>query len=218
MLPTSAQQAIKAALNSHWEDAIAYNLATLEDNPSDTDALNRLATAYLKLNQPKLAEATYQKVLRLDHYNLIAKKNLDKIAAFKSVPTHPSPSPILATAPTFLEEPGKTKIVKLIKIADTNIIHSLTPGQLVKLASKAHTIAVTTLHQTYIGSLPDDLAHRLLKFIKAGNKYQTVIRTAQPANLQIFIRETYRSKRFLATPSFSLNRPSEPPHSPTRLA
>ena len=199
MLSPAVNQAIQAALQGRWEEAVEYNLNVLETSPQDIDALNRLAKAYKEVGKLSLAKKIYQQVLALDRYNTIAQKNLDKLASTKT------PSSSLnhtVTSSAFLEEPGKTKTVKLTKIADTQILNNLTSAQPVNLVVKIHTIIVTTTDHTYLGTLPDDLTHRLIRFIKAGNKYTAIVRTAQTGNLTILIRELSRSKRLLHTPSF----------------
>ena len=198
--PTAAQPAIKAALHGHWEEAVEHNLAILDAHPQDIDALNRLAKAYTELGQLKKASLTYQKVLQLDRYNQIAQKNLPKLQALKFSPTftHPGHS---HQANVFIEEPGKTKTVNLIKVTNTKLINQLSPGQPVSLIPKTHTVSIITPDGTYIGALPDDLSRHLIKLIRLGNKYQAVVRLAQKNTLQILIQETFRSKRSHQAPS-----------------
>jgi len=193
-------QAIKAALNRSWEEAVEYNLAILQVQPDDIEALNRLARAYTEIGQGKSAQTTYKKVLRLDRYNTIAKKNLDKLTSspLPSGSASPPPQPQL-----FLEEPGKTKSVNLIKVTEAKFINHLTPGDEVCLTPKTRTIAITTKSNHYLGCLPDDLSHRLLKLLRLGNKYTALVRGVGKNSLSIIIRETARSKR-ASGPSFPL--------------
>lgn len=196
MLSPLAQQAIKAALEGHWEEAIEYNQALLATNPYDIDSLNRLARAYAKTGQIKSAKATYQTVLKFDRYNPIAKKSLEKLALASPQ------SNSLPPATLFIEEPGKTKTVKLTRVTNAKTLSSLTAGEPVFLAAKKHSVTITTQSGLYLGVLPDDLSHRLTKLIRSGNKYSAVVRTAAKGELAVFIQETWRSKRLRQTPSF----------------
>ncbi|MBI4035195.1 MAG: hypothetical protein HY381_02255 [Candidatus Chisholmbacteria bacterium] len=200
MLISTAHQAIKAALQGHWEEAVEHNLTILETDPDDIDALNRLARAYFELRQTKLAKTTYQKVIRLDRYNPIARKNLDKLTFTPKLKNLSSPTPPSQTL--FIEEPGKTKTASLVRVTNAKILNSLTPGTPTLLVPKSHTISVTTLDKLYLGALPDDLSHRLIKLIKAGNKYTSTIRTVHKNHISIFLQETFRHHRLRHTPSF----------------
>ncbi len=76
MSPDLTTQAVSAALNNHWPEAIKLNLTLLKENPENVEALNRLARAYKENGEIKLSQKTYRKVLTLDHFNPIAQKNL----------------------------------------------------------------------------------------------------------------------------------------------
>ena len=176
-----------------------YNLATLEQDNQNIEALNRLARAYAELNQIKQAKKLYKQVLELDRYNAIAKKNLDKLDL-----TNRQFIPHLATDPhLFLEEPGKTKSVHLIKTSEAKLLNHLAAGETVLLTPKTRTIAVHTAQNQHLGYLPDDLSHRLIKLMRLGNKFTAIVRGSGKNSLNILIRETFRSKRSSA-PSFSL--------------
>src|SRR3989338_5169940 len=88
-MPTStvsySTQAINAALFNNWKEAIKYNEEILDKNPKDLDALNRLAYAHLQLGKLKEAKKLFKRVITLDSYNQIAKKNLLKIGSCKSL-------------------------------------------------------------------------------------------------------------------------------------
>ena len=212
-------QAIKAALANSWEEAIEYNLKIISHDSHNIDALNRLTQAYTELGKVNLAKATANKVLQLDHYNPIAKKNLHRLTAparqslalqaLAGGPPGSIPLPSTINPQLFLEEPGKTKSVSLTKVTESPLLRRLTPGQVVALTPKARTITVSTPTGGYLGSLPDDLSHRLIKLIRLGNHYTALVRSIGPRDLAVMIQETSRSKRVLV-PSFP-----PPPHSPT---
>ncbi len=192
------EMAIQAALQGNWEEAIGLNLSLLNQDDSNIEALNRLGHAYIKLSQFTKAKTTYKKVLNIDRFNPIAKRNIKNIKSKASTPNIPqilssSPSPTVIS--NFLEEPGKTKTTQLVRLADLTTISSLNIGQKLILDPRKRAVAVKSTDNTYIGTLPDDLSFRLGKLIKAGNKYQAFIRSNQSNLVQIFIRETKKSKR-----------------------
>lgn len=180
-----AQKAIYAALNNQWDQAVKTNLLILQVEPEDVDALNRIARAYYELGNIIKAKQASQKVLKIDPFNGIAIKCIKKWQKPKirqdGNTSHPIPL-------AFLEEPGRTKIVKLIHLGDAKIIANLDCGDEVSLIPHSHSVSVITFEGKYIGKLPDDLAVRLINLMKNGSKYQTLIKSTQVDDVKIFIR------------------------------
>jgi tetratricopeptide (TPR) repeat protein len=195
-----AQKAIAEALHGKWKEAISLNKQVLEDNPKDIDALNRLARAHFEVGEIKKARATAEKVLKLDPFNTIAAKALVK---WKGIKKTTSPTSDIVSSSSFLEEPGKTKIVTLLCLGDKELIGKLYSGDEVKLAPHGHRVSVVTLEGKYVGRLPDDLSARLKNMIGLGNKYQTFIKSIETDFIKVFIRETFRCDKLADTPSFT---------------
>jgi len=200
----SVNDAINAALSSDWEKAISTNEAILKEFKEDVETLNRLAYAYSQIDKFEKARKIYRKVLLIDRYNLIAKKNLEKIISlasstkFKNIPRIKTK----LSAGHFIEEPGKTKTITLINIAPVAILSRMRIGDPVVLNAKKHSIEVRDQNKIYLGALPDDLAFRLLRFLKAGNSYLSCIKNLQKKSISIFIREIERGKRLQGQPTF----------------
>ena len=57
----------------------------------------------------------------------------------------------------------------------------------------------------FIGRLPDDLSARIIKLSKAGNTYNSIIRSSTPTQVKIFIREVTRGKNIKDIPSFPVS-------------
>lgn len=193
-----AQKAIQAAISGNWELAEKLNRQILKDTPHDVEALNRLARASGELGRIKEAQKAYQKVLSLDRFNTIATRGLERLKVRKArekiipqtVETH------------FLEEPGKTKTVSLIHLGGEKVLAQLNTGEEVRLVPGSHRISVQTVGSLYIGRLPDDLSARLLKLIRGGNNYQALVKSAEPGQVRIFLREVARAKEFANLSSF----------------
>src|SRR3990167_6648554 len=108
-------QAIQTALTGDWEKAISINKLLIKENPTDIDALNRLAFAFSILGRTKDAVSTYQKVLKIDSLNPLALQNLKRIGDLKTIKNNNrknSATSLMYVNNMFIEEQGKTKIVE----------------------------------------------------------------------------------------------------------
>lgn len=203
-----AEQAIDAALNSNWELALKLNKQIIKVDPLNVDALNRLARAYLESGKCTLARKYYSEVTKIDPYNPIAIKNLKIIKSFKPngiiheteqaqpcLPNKLSPS-------MFLQEPGKSKMVNLLNVAEPQKLSQAFCGMKVEMAIKNRKITVVDVNGNYLGVLPDDVSHHLTRLFKGGNKYELFIKSIRVNSLSVIIRETFRSKKFKNQPSF----------------
>jgi hypothetical protein len=205
-----SQSAVKAALEGRWKDAIAANLALLKENPKDTETLNRLARAYLETGLKTKSLEIYQKVLKIDKFNTIAQKNIFLLKNTKIVRSSVRPGNTYQP-PVFLEEPGVTKNVSLVRLGDPQVLAKFHPADEVKIVSRQHTVCVVGMSNEYIGRLPDDLASRMRDFLAGGNTYSSWIRSIdfpidkkQPISVKVFIREEKRAPQFKFIPSFPL--------------
>jgi tetratricopeptide (TPR) repeat protein len=196
-------QAISTALNGDWEKAIKLNKQLLKDDPKDVEALNRIALAYIVLGKSTNARSMYRKVLEIDPLNSIALKNLKKIKPDgKKNKEENGNNFVIQVNNIFLEETGKTKIVDLINLAQSEVLSKLKTGQAVNLSIKRLKIFVHGESNNYIGVLPDDIGKRLIKFIKGGSRYEAFVKSAKHNGVSIFIRELKRASRFREIPSF----------------
>ena len=199
MVKNLINQAVNAAINQDWQQAINVNLEILELFPDHIPTLNRLAKAYKEIGQIQRALDTYQQTLSIDRYNIIARKNLSQLE-IKSDNHIRSNKKINAD---FIEEPGKTKTIPLTRLGDPALIRNLEPGQIVKLTLKKHNICVTTEDDQHIGALTDDIAYQLKDFLSAGNQYQAIVKCASNNKIHIFIRETLRVDKYKHIPTFA---------------
>lgn len=199
-MDTSASQtAISLALSGNWSEALKVNLEIILDSPEDIDAINRVARAYWELGKISESREATNKVLEIDPVNPIALKCLEKCKSGESHTSHFSGP---ASTETFLEEPGKTKLVTLLNLGDDKIFADLDPGQEVRLFSHAHKVSINTLDGKYIGRLPDDLAARLRNLIKTGYKYQVLMKSVDPKEIKVFVRELEKGPKATGLTSF----------------
>ena len=200
MTPLKAQ-AIQTALMGDWQNAVTLNQTLLEENPDDIDTLNRLAFALGSLGNIKEARDIYQKVLTLDMQNPIALRNLKRLSgAIGGKPQNGVASIPLTNV--FIEEPGKTKVIELINVADKKALVTLRAGETLMISVKRMKIFLLDSQKNYVGMLPDDISKRLIEFINGGNAYEAFVKTVDH-KVVVFIRETRRSTKFKNQPSFA---------------
>ncbi len=196
--------AVDAALSCQWEAALELNKKLLKLETASTVCLNRMAKAYFELGKYSNAKKCYQDTLKLDPYNIIAQKNLKKVSAFKKDDGENRTNGVVMTiSPSlFLEEPGTTRSFNLVKVAEPQRLLVLSPGAMVHLVTKNRGVSVTDLNNQYLGALPDDIAHHILRLVKGGNKFQAYVRAIKPNGVTILIKEIFRSKKHKNQASF----------------
>lgn len=201
--------AVAAAIRCDWACAKALNQKILSQNPQDVDCLNRLGKALLELGENPKAITIFRKVLKIDKYNSIAQKNLDRATAShnskkartgEAKPASLTPNNPLIT--NFLEEPGKTKLVPLVNVAPASALLKLSYGDAINLSPRRHTVLIEDKSNNYIGAIPDDLGHRLSVLIAAGNRYDGLVKSISKNSVVVLLREISRTKKFHNTPSF----------------
>lgn len=202
-LETLARIATTAALSGNWEESIKINQKILNHSPSDIEALNRLARAQMCMGLILNAQKTYKKVLGIDPYNIIAAKNFEKLSKSNNN-NHSAKQKNIAEnlVNLFISEPGRTKVINLLNLAQPSILAGISYGEKLSINSKSHSITLHTIDGIYLGALPDDLAHRLNSFIGGGNKYEAYVKAISPKTLTVFIKEISRSEKFINQPSF----------------
>lgn len=179
-------RAVKAAQEERWKDAQAINREILEQDPRNIAALNRLGFAYLQSGKLSDAKKTYQQVLDNDRANQVAKKYLDVLAK-----KQPIVLPKALKHSDFIDEPGKTKSIQLVRLAGPDVLAGLSIGADCLLPASKTRVSVHC-EKKYIGSLPDDLASRIRPLLEAGNRYSTKIQSLKNSTVTIFIRELER--------------------------
>ncbi len=194
------QLAIASAKTASWQIAIDANNTILERNDQDTAALNRLGVALIQLKSYKLAKTTFEKVLKIDKTNLLAQKNLNRLKTSKHVDIN------LVGQEDFIEEPGKTRVVELHRLAGNTVLSGLAAGMACVLKVKKRYISVEVADH-YVGALPEDLSFRLTKLMNSGNTYRCFIRSVSNHHVSVYLREEFRALRNSDTPSFPVSKP-----------
>jgi tetratricopeptide (TPR) repeat protein len=182
------QTAIQAAKTLAWDQAVLINQEILDQEPNDLDALNRLGLAQMQLKDLAGAKQTFHTVLKIDKSNIIANKHLKRLA------TNQVGNLLTFSDSYFIEEPGKTKILDLHRLAGKQVLNTLSVGQACDLVIKAHYICIEA-GDVHVGALPEDLSARLTKLINNGNEYSCQIHSATDKTCKVLIKETKTSEK-----------------------
>ena len=186
------EQAIRLALESKWEEAVAINRQLQGLFPRDLSTLNRLGKALSELGQYVDARQAYSEALEVDPTNNIARKNLDRLATLGDGVAAPRASHERMDPRLFIEETGKTGFTQLLDVASRQTLGLLTAGDQVYLGRDGTTLWVLNAEQERIGRVEPRLASRLLTFMEGGNQYAAGISELRDHDVRIIIRETFQ--------------------------
>ncbi len=200
-----ADVAIQMALQGQWEQAVDLNRSILESFPADVDACNRLGKALTELGRFADARDSYMKAIEIDPLNLIARKNLSRLATLgKTAPKKKSKKAAnrKLSPEMFIEETGKTIITELAQ-PDMDIANQLTAGDLIELVrDKKGNLSPRTMAGERFGDVESRLAQRLVKLMDGGNKYVAAISSLREDGVKLFIRETLQDSSQVGKLSF----------------
>ncbi len=202
-LEPKTQESIEAALAQDWEKALELNLELVKKYPDDAETLNRLARAYLELGQVSKAKTSYNKVLKLDQYNSIAANNLKRLANIKKEDIQNAQSTINGNInlDIFLEEPGKTKVIKIFDLAMPRILAGLRIGDRLNLEAKKDDVIVFSAERKRLGKIDAETSKTLSKALRAGSKFVALVKSVRMKSsssdsaLSIFVKEIHHSPK-----------------------
>ena len=199
------EKAIQLAMQNRWSEAADVNRKIIELYPNDADAYNRLGKALLEMGRYRDALTTYKRAVELDPNNMIAKKNIERLAhlaekepvALDAASTETQAKPPNGEGERinpniFIEETGKTRLTALFKLGEPAVILKLTAGDRVDLRVNGSTLEVYDENGQFVGSLEPKLAKRLSGLIEGGNRYTAAVTTVAEKSVTIIIRETYQ--------------------------
>lgn len=199
-------QAIDAAIKSDWETAIRLNNAIIKVDKHNSQAILRLAFAYLQTGKYDLSRKYYYKALKQQPKLAVAKQNLERIEVLEKGKSKPQSVKQAFDPDLFIETIGKTKSAVLCNIGQKQVLASLYIGEEVVLKIKKRRVEIRTKEgEAYIGALPDDLSKRLILFIKAKSTYSAYVKEATLDRVVIFIREEKKGKTVHHHLSFPTN-------------
>lgn len=186
------EDAIRAAMESRWEDAVRINRTLLESIPDDVDSHNRLGKALSELGQYAEARAEYETAMRLDPTNAIARKNAHRLAQVKEASASGPVAGDRIDPRFFVEETGKTGVTTLQNKAPIEVLARAAAGEPVSLRIEERHLVVVSSRGEALGQIEPKMALRLIELINGGNRYEAAILSLTDNQLRIIIRESYQ--------------------------
>lgn len=205
----SSRQAIALAMEGRWREAITANQQLIENFPNDVDAYNRLGRAHMELGEYTLAKEAYQKAVKVDPYNTIARKNLSRLTHLKETKGSKAKGQEKVEPQQFIEEVAKAGVVGLRRLASADVLAKAVAGSRVNLKVEGPRLLVENNHGEYLGQVEPRHAQRLIKLMEGGNKYAASIVSSAEDSVTVIIREVYQHPSQVGKTSF----PSRGPES-----
>ncbi len=190
---TLADQAIAAALESDWQRAVDLNKQILDASAEDVEARNRYGRALLELGRLDEARAAYLEVLKAYPHDPIALRQVARIAALGDDKHKPDATRSKTQTRLFIEDMGKTGILRLVNPAPLNVLARYSPGAEAELREQEGLLAVHARDGALLGFLEPKVGRRLIELIRAGNEYVVAIVTNDHVNPRVAVREVLQS-------------------------
>ena len=205
-----ADQAVQAALEADWPRALELNAKILEHNADDLEARNRLGRAYLETGKLEEARMAYAEVLKVEPNNPIALRNVARVGTLLEHKTKTNVTKSKTQPRLFIEDMGKTGILRLINPAPPQVVAKYSPGAEAELRERDGLIAVHARDGELLGFLEPKVGRRLLDLINTGNEYVVAVVSNDQQNPRVAIRETLQSPENAQRISFpGPHRPAE---------
>ncbi|HVR88786.1 MAG TPA: tetratricopeptide repeat protein [Candidatus Limnocylindria bacterium] len=205
-----ADKAVQAALEADWARATDLNTRILAANAEDLEARNRLGRALLETGKLDEAKAAYGEVLKAEPNNPIALRNVARLTTLLEYKTKINTTKSKTQPRLFIEDMGKTGILRLINPAPPQVVAKYSPGAEAELRERDGLIAVHARDGELLGFLEPKVGRRLLDLIKTGNEYVVAVVSNDQQNPRVAIRETLQSPENAQRISFpGHHRPAE---------
>jgi tetratricopeptide (TPR) repeat protein len=188
----TSKQAITLAMEGKWKEAVAVNRSIIEMFPDDVEALNRLGRAYLELGEYSLSEEAYRRTGGIDPFNIIARKNLQRLSRLKETAISSTAGADRLEPQSFVEEIGKAGVVRLVDPAPPEVLVRAVAGDRAQLRIDGSTLIVENKAGEYLGKVETEHGQRLARLAHGGNRYSAVIVSSAEDVISIIIREVYQ--------------------------
>ena len=199
------EEAIQAALESRWSEALGVNQALLERHGPDEDTYNRIGKALTELGRLQEAMDAYSAALNLNPLNPIAQKNVRKLSAMVEAKEHVAGAAHTIDPELFTEEPGKSALT-VLSTRGQGVSVAVAPGDVVELAADGSALRARTARGVALGEVEPKLARRLLPLMATGNRYSAAVARVDDDKIEIIIREVHQAAENARKSSFPLSR------------
>ena len=184
-----SKQAIDLAMQGRWQEAATVNQGLLESFPDDVDAYNRLGRAYMELGEYLQAKGAYERALEIDPYNLIAKKNLSRLAHLGDASSAAGGDAAKVELQDFVGETGKVGVVNLSHLASLEARAKMIAGDTACLKIDGAGLGVENSRGEYLGQVEPEAGQRLIRLMQGGNRYTAAVLSSMEETMTVIIRE-----------------------------
>lgn len=188
----SSKHAVALAMQGRWREAVVANMSIIDNFPHDAAAYNRLGRAHMELGEYAHAKKAYQQAIELDPYNIIAKKNLERLSHLAEARAGTEADSRTAEPHSFIEEVGKAGMINLRQPAPPEVLAKMVAGDKVYLKRDGGSLKVENGRGEYLGEVEPRYAQRLIKLMDGGNQYAAAVVRATESAVVVIIRETYQ--------------------------
>jgi hypothetical protein len=188
----ASQEAIALAMQSRWQEAITVNQSIIELFPTDIDAYNRLGRAYTELGEFAKAKDAYSRTIKLDPYNSIAQRNLQRLSLLRATKVSVKEERREASPDLFIGEMGKAGVINLKDLAPKEVLAKMAAGNQVYLKVRGRQLVVENEQGEYLGLVEPPHGLRLARLVEGGNKYASAIVNISANSARVIIRETFQ--------------------------
>lgn len=203
------EEAIAAALESRWTDAVTINEALIDRHGPDEETYNRLGKSKSELGDLTQALEAYRSSLELNPLNLIAQKQVRRISALLEARARPAAASGAIDVDLFSEEPGKSGRTTLSPSrGGTAVGVAVTPGDTVELIASGTQLLAETSRGVALGAVESKLSHRLRPLMETGNRYSAAVARVEDERIELIIREIFQAPENSRKSSFPVSRAS----------
>ena len=199
------EEAIQAALESRWQDALAINRALVERHGTDEETCNRLGKALTELGDHQQALESYSQALQMNPMNVIAQKNVRKLQLLLDSQERLAGLKGAFDMELFAEEPGKS-VLTVLNPPKTGLTVTVAPGEVVELHIHEGGLQAQTARGLVLGDVDSKIARRLIPLIVTGNRYTAAVARIAESQIEIIVREAFQAPENLRKSSFPVSR------------
>ncbi len=199
--------ALAAASEGRWDDALTINEQLLDRFPRDADTLNRKGRALIELRQLNAARDAYSESLKADPANMIARRNLQRLEMLYNRPNgslegaNTTPT-TLPRSNVFVEEIGKTWVDELANPTDLSHLAEVSPGEQLQIKVEGEKVFILSDDGLTLGEVGSPVSQRMARLIEGGNRYEVYALGISSHSLRVIIREVYKHPSLVTEISF----------------
>src|SRR5207237_5841971 len=151
-------------------------------------ARNLLGRTNIELAKLEEAKAAFTEVLKSEPYNSIAIRNQTRVIALIEHRAKPNVTSTRTQPRLFIEDMGKTGILRVINPAPQHVLAKYSPGAECELREQEGLLALHARDGERVGFLEPKVGRRLMHLLRPGKQYVAAIVSTDPQNPRIAIR------------------------------